>query len=119
NIWSITENENIQNKTTLNLSWKNSTQEVKSRIDQIWVSDNLAEQLFCADSIPSDLESHRDHACAIVEIEDNILKYTKFIADSDNILNKIEFNFKGTSEKKWKKFKLKIELIKAENTIFG
>ncbi|CAG8609400.1 11964_t:CDS:2, partial [Diversispora eburnea] len=60
----------------------NSIQEVKSRIDQIWVSDNLADQLFCADIIPSDLESHSDHACAIAEIEDNILKYTKSITDS-------------------------------------
>ncbi|CAG8634302.1 7721_t:CDS:1, partial [Diversispora eburnea] len=80
----------------------NSTQEVKSRIDQIWVSDNLTDQLFCTDIIPSDLESQSNHACAIAEIEDNFLKYTKSITDSDKILNKIEFNFKGTSEKNGK-----------------
>ncbi|CAG8549191.1 11442_t:CDS:1, partial [Diversispora eburnea] len=48
-----------------------------------------------------------------------VLKYTKSITDSDKILNKIEFNFKGTSEKKWKKFKSQIELTIAENTTFG
>ncbi|CAG8568524.1 11663_t:CDS:2 [Diversispora eburnea] len=79
---------------------RNSTQEVESRIDQIWVSDNLADLIFCVDIIPSDLESHSDYAYAIAEIEDIILKYTKSIIYSDKILNKIEFNFKGTSEKK-------------------
>ncbi|CAG8653545.1 4337_t:CDS:2, partial [Diversispora eburnea] len=73
----ITENENMQNKTTLNFFWRNT------------------------------------------EIDDNILKYTKSITDSDKILNKIEFNFKGTSEKKWKKFKFQIELTVAENVTFG
>ncbi|CAG8584747.1 5947_t:CDS:2 [Diversispora eburnea] len=85
----ITENEIMQNKTTLNFSWRNYIQEVKSRIDQIWVSDNLADQLFCADIIPSDLEGHSDHACSIAEMEDNILKYTKSITNLDKILNKM------------------------------
>ncbi|CAG8596702.1 10757_t:CDS:2 [Diversispora eburnea] len=90
-----------ENKTTLaRLNGVEKHIEKNNEQDQIWVSDYLADQLFYADIIPSDLKSHSDHIFAIAEIEDNILKYTKSITDSDKILNKIEFKFKGTSEKK-------------------
>ncbi|CAG8668278.1 7388_t:CDS:2, partial [Diversispora eburnea] len=53
----------------------NSTKEIKSRIDQIWVSDNLVDQLFCADIIPSDLESHTEN---ITFGNDNIEEKSNF-----------------------------------------
>ncbi|CAG8597642.1 5832_t:CDS:1, partial [Diversispora eburnea] len=97
----------------------NSTQDIKSRIDQIWISDNLVDQLFCTDIIPTDLKSHSNNACVMMEIEDNIFKYIRSITNPNEIMNRIEFNFKGTLKKKWKKYNKQIEEIIRENIFVG
>ncbi|CAG8460162.1 9521_t:CDS:2 [Diversispora eburnea] len=95
----ISELKKSNDETQKRLSRMEHTQDIKSRIDQIWVSDNLADQLFCADIISKDLKSYSDHVYAMMKIEDNIFKHARSITNPIEIMNRIEFNFKGTSEK--------------------
>ncbi|CAG8629629.1 8763_t:CDS:1, partial [Diversispora eburnea] len=61
----------------LNFISENGNGEIKSRIDYIWILDNLADQLFYGDIISAHLTSQSDHACAIIEIETNIFEKQK------------------------------------------
>lgn len=110
-------NTELQNNTELNFTWENGSGEIKSRIDYIWISDNLADQLFYADIISAHLTSQSDHACVIIEIETNIFEKLKPMLETTECSQRIEFNFKGTNEKKWKKFEQEIEKAIEQNKI--
>ncbi|CAG8601837.1 1294_t:CDS:2 [Diversispora eburnea] len=55
----------------------------------------------------------------MTEIEENIFKNTRSITNPNETPNRIEFNFKEKSGKKWKKFRLQIEFVITENITTG
>ncbi|CAG8593436.1 7877_t:CDS:2, partial [Diversispora eburnea] len=76
--------------------------EIKSRIDYIWISDNLTDQLFYADIISAHLTSQSDHTHAIIEIETNIFEKQKPMlktTESNEIISKRKFHTFRKGEK--------------------